>query len=320
MRRRTLLSAVGATLGSVLLAGCTGDGSPGSGGPTETDSTTTTGTTTSGDGSTTTRRRTTTTGTDDGDDGFNFDPASEDPFESVEVGSRETVLLPDSNRPHGVRVWNDAPTDREMRLLVTTDEGSVLDRTLTFPAGEYLSLRLLEPDDYEVTLFLDGEEAGTVPVGTRFFDCNGSVTNVAVSADGEVSDSSVTTLLACGGPNVAEHSFSVTGAQCGDTNDGTLSLDGETVRLDGHLRTPDPCHGAALSVADHADGEAVDAPSESLTLLVTPTDPDENTMCQQCVGEVGYEGSVRFESEVPETVRLVHESGGERTEVATAQR
>lgn len=300
MRRRTLLSAAG-TLGAALLAGCTGNGPPASG------ETTTTTTTTA---ATTTAASTTTT--DSGH--FEFDPASDEPFEELAVGSRENVLLPEDNTPHEVPVWNAADRERDIGVLVTDDGETVLDRTVRFPADEYLAIDLLEPASYEVVLSADGETAGTIAVGTGWFDCNDSWTQVGVFPDGRVEDLSVTTEMACAPPQVADHTFEVTGTRCGEQNAGSLDVRERTVALTGRLRTPDPCHGADLSVADSEPGDGPD-PADAITLLVSPTEGEED-VCVQCVGEVAYEGTVTFEEAVPEEVVLVHESGGERVEVA----
>jgi hypothetical protein len=332
MRRRTLLSAVGATLSSALLAGCTGDGAPGSDTPQNT-TTTGGGTTTTPGGTTNTAterppdagpgwttnptiRDTTTSGPDtttSSDDDFRFDPATEEPFERIEVGSRENVLVPDDNLPHSVSVWNAADTERDIGVHLAADREMVRDRTVTVPADEFLTLRLLEPADYELALSLDGEQVGSLSVGTGYFDCNNSTTSVGVFPDGRIEHSTLTTLVACGEPNVADHAFTVTGATCGSGDEGSLSVEEETVTLDGAIGAPNPCHGATLSVGEveRAEGGEV----ESLTLVVTTTEP-EAEFCEQCLGEVSYEGTVTFEGAVPPTVRLVHGTGEDATEVA----
>lgn len=282
MRRRTLLSATG-TLGAALAAGCTGR--PGG----------------------------TTTGTDTGDGEFEFDPGADEPFEQVEVGDRENVLLPGENRPHAVAVWNTVAAERSLGLRVTDDGATALDRTVTFPADGYLTLALLEPGSYEVSLSAGDETVGVLSVGTGWFDCNDSRTNVGVFED-RLEHVSVATTAACRGPTVADHDFAVTDTGCGERNEGSLSVEGQTVTLAGRLRTPDPCHGADLSVAD-AGGEAVADATDSVTLLVSPVDGAAE-VCQQCVGEVAYEGSVSFEDGAPEEVVLVHATGDQRVEVA----
>jgi len=299
MRRRSLLSAAG-TLGAALVAGCMGA-------PSDSAGTTTAATPTSTGTTTLTPTGTTTTA-----GSFEFDPGTGEPFEEIEVGDRGNVLLPGDNRPHSVSVWNTVAAERELRLRVTDDGATALDRTVAFPADGYLTVTLLEPGSYEVSLFADDEPIGELSFGTGWFDCNDSTTNVGVFED-RVEHVSMATTAACRPPNVADHSFAVTGTRCGERNEGSISIEGKTAYLDGHLRTPDPCHGADLSVDDYDAGEFGE-PAPAITLLVSPTTSGE--ACQQCVGEVTYEGAVTFEGEVPDEVVLVHEGNGEQTEVA----
>ncbi|MFB6169144.1 MAG: hypothetical protein ABEJ43_09905 [Haloferacaceae archaeon] len=86
-----------------------------------------------------------------------------------------------------------------------------------------------------------------------------------------------------------------------------VSFEAETVRVDGRLVTPTPCHGAALD-ATTLDGS-------TLVVAVRTTDPAAGA-CVQCLGEIPYDLTVRFTGGLPEAVRVEHD--GET--VATVRR
>lgn len=297
MKRRAFLAA-GTALGALGLAGCTGaDGAGPGGAPTD-------GTT---DGPVTDPKTDRPTTTDDASDGWRFDPASDDPHASAAVGDAESVLLSDANRPHDVSVWNDSQDARDVRVAVTAGDEARREAAWTVPARAYVSLRLVEPAAYTLTVFLDGERAGEVPVESGHFDCNDSDTKVQATAGGDLRFRTVSTLVACPEPRVATSSFAAEDGTCGSRDDASVSVDGRTVTVAGRLAAPDPCHGAELA------GGRWDEARETLTLTVAATEPDADE-CVQCVGEVPYEATVTF-ADVPPACVVEHAHWGETVEV-----
>lgn len=246
---------------------------------------------------------------DDGSDDFSgIDPAAEGPFQSLSVGDRDSVAFPDNNRPHDVRVWNDADESRELVVRVSRDATQLLDRTVEFDADAYLEVALNEPGDYRVAVGLAGEQPTTVRVERARFDCNASATDARVAPDGRVETVTGSTMMGCAGPEVAATDLSVEEGTCGMDNGASVALDGEQVQIEGTVRTPDP--GYDLELAD----ASYDAEGDELAVSVRATEGD--LVGVQCVGEVPYEATVDFEYDLPGEVVVVHESGEESEEVA----
>ncbi|NEU57489.1 hypothetical protein [Halorussus sp. MSC15.2] len=312
MNRRELLGAVGA--GATGVAGLLGTRARSAG---EDAGTITTGTTT----------------TSAEEDGFTgIDSSADRPFATITVGSREGVQNPENNRPHVVRVWNDSQQARTVGLRLVRDDADapVLDRRVEFPADGFLTVRLLEPADYALTVRPGGGggSPGETPTATRTtaaaasvgetvripraqFDCNRSRTDVAVTADGQVESGTATTEAGCP-PEVTGRTFTALGGSCGSADDASVSFADESVTVAGSIRAPNPCYGAQL-----ADVSVTSA--DTLRVVVETTEPDGG-VCAQCVASVEYETNLAFRDRVPETVEVVHRRGGETETVATVSR
>lgn len=130
------------------------------------------------------------------EEAFEMKPSPESPFEEASLGERTGVPNPESNRPHGVTVWNGVDREREIRVrVVGRDAGELLDAAWTFPAWGYAELTLNWPDTYRIVCAVrggDGERA-TVPQST--FDCNSSRTTVGVF-EGDLKQMTVSTAMA----------------------------------------------------------------------------------------------------------------------------
>jgi len=102
------------------------------------------------------------------------------------------------------------------------------------------------------------------------------------------------------GPRVVDRSFTADDGACadGDTDGPTVRFDDETVRVDGRLGTPTPCHGAAL------DEAALDGATLVVAVARTASTADA---CVQCLGAVPYEATVRFAGGLPDAVRVEHD-------------
>lgn len=327
MKRRTLLRAAGAALSTGALAGCLADdgGTGGPGGDGDADGTDPSGTETTPGGTDTptdtpddgSGREETARDTEQDPEQFAFDPGPDDPFAGETIGSRDGVENPDDNRPHGVSVWNAADRERSLTVAVRRGSATVFERTLTFPADGYLSLTLAEPATYTVSLHAGDRHLGDVDVGQSWFDCNSSATQIGVLADGEVRSTSVSTMVACDvGNGVSESTFESSEGSCAGTGDegrASVSFGDDQVVVEGTLRASNPCHRAVLRDISESE-DAV-----TLTVGVEPTN-EGTTACVDCVGAVGYRGTMTYGVTPPAQVTVVHESMGETSTVTVAER
>lgn len=330
MKRRDLLASL-TGLAAASVGGClsnTADGSPGAGGPGEGDGSTDTTTTPTTSDPTTTDPRTpdppkteTTTdrtetpdGSDEIDGGTHWGPDTEEPFETIRVGDPEGVAFPDNNRPHTVRVWNGADSQRSLGLTLRADGETVVDRTIQFPADGWVRLPLGEPAAYELAIAVEGEAAGTVSIDRTRFDCNGSWTSVAVNAEGAVDSTTGSTMMACPGPEVAGESLTLRGGECGSGGEASVAFSDEAVEITGTVRAPNPCYDLALAPVELRGAEDHEDGTDDVLVVTVTTDGQKAEMCTDCIGAIGYEATVQFEHEYPNNVRVVHDSmDGART-------
>lgn len=185
MDRREVLTALAASSTTLLTAGCTVPGrtSSGSGGGhrgtadrTETPANTASPTATKADRS------------------IEFDP--ERVAREVTIGDRTEGV--EGLRPHSIRVWNDSPAERTvaMELLRGTRTEPVLDEAYAVAADASVVVVLKDPAAYTAVL-RSGEATATIDVPERWFDCNYSTTEVALSPDDGFRWQFVTTFAEC---------------------------------------------------------------------------------------------------------------------------
>ncbi len=304
MRRRDLLAAVG-TAGALSVAGCVGYETTDAGvdGPDDGDA-----------DQPDDERSDAADGQGDGD-GERLGGSA--PVETVAIGDREGVPFPDNNRPHGVRVANDAAGARELRVVVARDGDQVLDRVFDVPGGDTVALTLNQPAGHEVAVGAGGRLLDTVTVPRSRFDCNGSTTEVTVDGDGEVTSTTISTLVACPGPEVTDTRFEQGEGTCGAGGRAAVTTAGERVRVSGTVRTPVPCYDLALSDVELVEADEFGGRSGTLVVTVS-TAGRQDGACVECVGGVSYEATVDLDRSFPETVRVVHAGlGGERTVTET---
>ncbi|MFT4930712.1 MAG: hypothetical protein ACI91T_000584 [Natronomonas sp.] len=330
MRRRTLLRSLGAAGLGAALAGCLSGGSPGGDGDTTVPSDPTTSPTptdrhtdtrpvderTTGDGTTSPSREDGTSTPGQTDDSP-WDPAAQKPFEIVEVGSRDAVSFPDNNRSHEIGVLNELDRNREIHVSIAVGAGTEeldLSRTFTFPAGGWVLFRLNVPSQYDIRFRASGTTLGSVTIGRKWFDCNGSRSRFGLTAEGVTDYEERTTLLACPDPEVAGTELTVTDRGCAskEASGATVSFGDEVVTVDGSIVTATPCRELSIEEATY-DGDG-----DRLTVAVEASPSDG--VCQQCVGALTYEATVAFEHDFPTTVVVEHHSRGRKTTVATATR
>lgn len=113
------------------------------------------------------------------------------------------------------------------------------------------------------------------------------------------------------GPEV---SFAVVDRTCGSgADDAEIAFSADAVRVDGVIGGRDTCDTAELDGVDLDDG--------TLTVRVaTALDPDSGGACAQCLTDIRYEATARFEGDLPDRVEVIHEGIGGRETVATATR
>ncbi len=320
MKRRDVLASLGG-LGTAGLAGCLAGGSDespnGAGndggndtttdpGGTTTDPENDDGTTTDPDGSDDSDPPD--SGTDTPDEGTGWGPETEEPFERLSIGTHDDLDFPDNNRPHTVRVWNDADEARSITLSLHGRGDVVLERTFEYPADGWVKIRLVKPASYEFAVAVEEESAGTVDVDRTRFDCNGSWTSVVVNGEGAVDSTTGSTMVACPGPEAGEPSFSQGDGECGSGGEASVEFAGEAVNVAGTVRTPTPCHDLALESADLRNAEEHSDGTDDVLVVTVTTDGTPDGPCTDCIGAVDYEATVPFEHQYPSNVRVVHSS------------
>lgn len=332
MNRRELLHRTGALATVAGLAGCLGSSS---GGSSPAGDKQTTQQTTAGD---TTRSTTEETTTDDSkseselndettqDDDSSFagvESDDENPFRTVELGKRANARFAETKKVRGLLVWNAVDSARTIRLSVARQGETLFDERVEFDADAYLRLVLNEPADYRVSLGLSASEtagsssaeSSTFPVPRTSFDCNSATTHVGVMADGAVETQTVSTMMACPGPKVADTGFQAGNGQCGKQHSATVTYGShDRVRLRGAVRTPNPRTPIGLA------GTNYDQESDTLTVRVKAEQAESDSSVgagTQCIGEVPYEAEVTFENGFPGTVVVHHETNDESVEVTS---
>lgn len=99
-------------------------------------------------------------------------------------------------------------------------------------------------------------------------------------------------------------------AECTSRTDheATVSCWGQTVRAEGTIVVPDPCHDAVLRTAEYSRER------EDLRVVVGAAPTGE--VCVQCLAAIDYEVTVTVEDGAPGTVSVHHGDGAEQTTVA----
>lgn len=246
------------------------------------------------------------------------EPGGSDPdgdaevVETRQVGSREGVAFPENQRPHEVAVVNGGEVTREIEVdLQAADHAVGLSERWTIPVDHRVVLRIATPDEYTLTVGVgDGEPASTtIPSG--YFDCNDSRTTATVGPEGELETETLTTLVACPPPAVAESQLEVTETGCagGDQEAPTVRAREETLQISGTIQVPNPCHEAAIERVDYT-GE-----TDTLSVRITQTEPPGDQACIECVGAVEYEAELELMNGYPGTVVVEHAHFGRVDEV-----
>ncbi|PSP54934.1 hypothetical protein BRC82_08000 [Halobacteriales archaeon QS_1_67_19] len=115
-----------------------------------------------------------------------------------------------------------------------------------------------------------------------------------------------------GQPTPTDQSLEVLETGCGGrTNEASVDFAGGSVTVTGTITGADACHVARLEDAGYE--------ADAFTVTVAAVEDEGADVCAQCLTEIDYESRFDFEDGAPGTVRVVHESMGESTAVATAE-
>jgi hypothetical protein len=113
-----------------------------------------------------------------------------------------------------------------------------------------------------------------------------------------------------GGEEVSSTSLEATG-DCSSSGSGSVSFESSAVVVTGCIQGPNGCHQPVLREAT-MNGDTLE--------VVVTTEEQGGDMCTQALVQRGYEATVSFGGGLPATVTVVHDSMGEQTTVATADR
>ena len=134
-----------------------------------------------------------------------------------------------------------------------------------------------------------------------------------ITRDGELESETITTLLACPGPLIAEQSFIFGRGSCETNENAVVAFADEEVHIEGRSKTPNPCYGLELASVDLRTEKAHD---DVLEVTVGATD-QQSENCISCLGSVPYTATIAFENAYPSTVEIVHASMDEKRTVTT---
>ncbi|MFD1515611.1 hypothetical protein [Halomarina rubra] len=114
-----------------------------------------------------------------------------------------------------------------------------------------------------------------------------------------------------GTPSVADASLEVTNEGCGGgPQEATVTVDGDTVTVDGVLRGSDGCHTARLA------GTSVDGGTLTVSVESYVPESEQGKACIDCIVDIEYTATVTLAAGSPETVVVEH--GDERITEAGA--
>jgi hypothetical protein len=102
-------------------------------------------------------------------------------------------------------------------------------------------------------------------------------------------------------PRIVDRSFEVTERECGTGEEGAdVTHDALRIDVDGTAAGSNGCETARLGEASY------DPDADTLTVVVEVYQPDDADACTQCLTDIDYRASVRFEGGTPGSVRVIH--------------
>ncbi len=138
------------------------------------------------------------------------------------------------------------------------------------------------------------------------------------SSDESNEKSTTTTTTTRPKPSLQNRSLEMVDAGCADgksSNKATVKLkeSKNQVVVTGTIRTPNPCYVAKLANVNYDR----DAGTLSITVKAKEKKQEGVSACTQCIGAVEYESTFAFDSGVPKSVTVSHESQGKTKKVTT---
>jgi hypothetical protein len=110
---------------------------------------------------------------------------------------------------------------------------------------------------------------------------------------------------------VADTAFEVRSNRCGGSQEAaTVTVDGETVTVDGLIQGSDGCHTARLA------GTSVDGGTLTVGVESYVPESEKDQVCQQCLVDIEYTATVTTTGGPPDSVVVEH--GDERVTTADA--
>jgi|AntDeeMinimDraft_6_1070357.scaffolds.fasta_scaffold00063_8 hypothetical protein len=255
--------------------------------------------------------------------------------ETIEVGDPDEVPFLDAHPPHEFELRNEGEAARTISASITVegnDEGEddgdnahgsdrdvLLERDFDLAAGDAITLVLVEPRSYAITVTTssdDGTSEATVTDGIDRspFDCTRSRTTLTLSETGTQTESTSTS-ISCPTPVVADASLEVGERECagGTDEDGaTVEFADETVIVDGDITIPTPCHGLSLAETEYDERRDVLA-------ITVGVGEQEGDTCIDCLGAADYAARIDLEGRYPERVDVHHETGDESQRITAAE-
>ena len=139
------------------------------------------------------------------------------------------------------------------------------------------------------TEYEDGDEGGGVGEddGERGSDEEGTEDDEGEENEPSIADRRIETIDSAS----ADEILSV-------DSETTVSFEEDSVEIDGRLEAPTPCYDAVFADVSLEGGH--------LTVVVELEEDVEQEACIQVISEIDYEATITFESDVPETVTVIH--------------
>lgn len=145
------------------------------------------------------------------------EPSSEDQYERIEIGSRDSVENPGDNRPHELIMVNAGDAPREFAIDITAQQEdskrteTVLDSSYDVPVAKEpkdeapwendIYIELLEPATYTVDLQIPAEDTRKqLTIQQEDFGCNWHTRTVIVYGDGRIEVGGSATTMECNTP------------------------------------------------------------------------------------------------------------------------
>jgi len=143
----------------------------------------------------------------------------------------------------------------------------------------------------------DGTESGGTETATR------SPTTTPTGTPTATPTATATATPTSATPRIVDRTFRVIRRECGTGEGGAhTTLDAPEIRIEGTTTGSDGCTTARLGEASYDPG------TDTLSVVVEVYRPDDAGVCAQCLTDIDYRLTVRFDGGTPGSVRVVHDS------------